>query len=69
VAKYDTKPFTTEEKQKYMTFDGEQAIYSENEMPVPPAKNLLPTKYESETTSGIVHTVTKSPTTLDIAIQ
>jgi hypothetical protein len=69
VSKYDTKRATADEKQKYMTFEEEQKIYAEDERPTPPAKNLLPKKFESDITSGIVHTVTKGPTTLDIKIE
>jgi hypothetical protein len=68
VLKYDTKKATVDEKQKYMTFEEEQAIYSESELPTPPAKNLLPKKYANDATSGIVHTVSKAATTVDIAI-
>ena len=68
VSKYDMKKATLDEKQKYMTFEEEQAIYSESELPTPPAKNLMPKKYDNPETSGIVHTVAKEPTTLDIAI-
>jgi len=68
VSKYDTKKATLDEKQKYMTFEEEQAIYSESELPTPPAKNLMPKKYDNPATSGIIHTVVKGPNTLDIAI-
>ena len=69
VSKYDTKPPTADDKQRYMTQEEEQKIYAEDERPTPPSKNLLPRKYESETTSGIVHTVKDGPTTLDIKIE
>jgi hypothetical protein len=71
VSKYDTKAPTREEMEKYgqVTAEEEQAmVFAADELPTPPAKNLLPKKYESETTSGIVHTVTNGPTTLDIVI-
>lgn len=69
VAKYDTKRATADETQRYMTFEQEQKIYSEDERPTPPAKNLMPKKFESEITSGLVHRVTKGPTTLNIVIE
>jgi len=71
VTQYDTQKFTKEEQQKHiMTMEEEQKMaFPPTDLPIPPAKNLLPKKYESETTSGIVHTVTKGPTTLDIAIE
>jgi hypothetical protein len=37
-------------------------------MTLPPAKNLLPNKYENEATSGITHTVPKGPPTKDISL-
>ena len=69
VSKYDTKPPTADEKQRYMTQEQEQKIYAENERPTPPSKNLLPKKYESEETSGLAHSVKDKPTTLDIDIK
>jgi len=69
VSKYDTKKATTAEKKEYLTFEEEQKmVFSGDELPTPPAKNLLPKKYEQESTSGITHTVTKSPSALDITI-
>jgi hypothetical protein len=70
VSKYDTKKATTDEKKAYMTFEEEQKrVFTGDELPTPPAKNLLPKKFESDATSGITHTVTKGSTTLDITIQ
>ena|SRR5262249_31418822 len=71
VTQYDTQKFTKEDQQKHvMTMEEEQKmVFPPNDLPIPPAKNLLPKKYESEATSGIVHTVTKGPTTLDIVIE
>jgi hypothetical protein len=70
VSQYDTHKATTEEKKQYMTIEEEQKLsFAKDELPTPPAKNMLPKKYENETTSGITHTVTKGPTTLDIKIE
>ena len=69
VSKYDSKKATTAEKKEYMTFEEEQKMaFSGDELPTPPAKNLLPKKFESETTSGITHSVTKGPSSLTIEI-
>jgi hypothetical protein len=68
VTKYNVKKPTEVDRQRYLSHEQEQAIYVENTDPTPPAKNLLPAKYESDTTSGIVHTVEDGPTTLDIEI-
>jgi hypothetical protein len=69
VSKYDNQPPTAEEQQPELPYEEEVKIYAEDERRFPPAKNLLPTKYEDEATSGLVHTVTNSPTTLDITIE
>jgi hypothetical protein len=69
VSKYDTKKASTADKKEYMSFEEEQKmVFSGDELPTPPAKNLLPKKFDNDATSGITHTVTKSPSTLDIAI-
>jgi hypothetical protein len=68
VSQYDTKPPSA--KNETMTIEEEQKLaFSGQEIPTPPSKNLLPKKYESEATSGITHTVTEGPTTLEITIQ
>jgi hypothetical protein len=69
VTKYNVKKPTEVERQRYLSHEQEQAIYVENTNPTPPAKNLLPAKYESETTSGIIHTVEDAPSTLDIELE
>ena len=69
VSKYDTKKASTADKKEYMSFEEEQKmVFSGDELPTPPAKNLLPKKFDNDATSGITHTVTKSSSTLDIAI-
>jgi hypothetical protein len=58
-------------KAKNLTYEEEQAApdFDPTARPTPPPKNLLPKKYESESSSGITHTVTESPTTLNITIE
>ena len=69
VSKYDSKKPTTAEKKEYLTFEEEQKmVFTGDELPTPPAKNVLPKKYDSPATSGITHTVTKGKSTLDISI-
>jgi hypothetical protein len=69
VSKYDLKKATQEEKQKFVSIEEEQKmVFARDELPTPPAKNTLPKKYESESTSGIGHTVTKGPNTRDISL-
>jgi len=68
VGLYEIKKPTKEEQQAHMrTLEEEQKMaFPDSDKPIPPAKNLLPKKYESEQTSGISHTVSKRPTVKDI---
>lgn len=52
-----------------LSIEEEQKIYVESKKPAPPAKRLIPSKYESEETSGLVHKVEDKPTTFDIKIE
>ena len=54
---------------KNLTIEEEQKIYVENKKPPPPAKRLLPSKFENEQTSGLIHNVEKKATTFDIKIE
>jgi hypothetical protein len=54
---------------KNLTIEEEQKIYVENKKPRPPAKSLMPSKYQDESTSGLSHTVPKNSTTFDIEIK
>src|SRR6476469_2586170 len=54
---------------KNLTIEEEQKIYVESKKPRPPAKSLLPRKYQDDQTSGLTHTVDKKPTTFDIKIE
>ena len=69
VTKNDIKPPAGRKEQRFVSHDAEQANYVEDTNPAAPPKNVLPAKYENETTSGISHTVENGPTTLDIAIE
>jgi hypothetical protein len=69
VTKYDVKKPDGTKEQRFVTHEEEQATYVEDTTPAPPPKNVLPAKYETETTSGIVHTVEDGPTTLDIELE
>jgi len=68
ITRYEVrKPTPEEQAQHVKTLEEEQkVVYPASDRPVPPAKNLLPKKYESEETSGFTHTVTKGPSTKDI---
>jgi hypothetical protein len=52
-----------------LSIEEEQKIYVENKKPTPPAKRLLPSKYENEQTSGLIHKVEPRATTFDIKIE
>jgi hypothetical protein len=54
---------------KNLSIEEEQKIYVENKKLPPPAKSLIPSKYQDDQTSGLVHTVEKKPTTFDIKIE
>src|SRR5262245_39951940 len=52
-----------------LSTEEEQKIYVENTKPPPPAKRLIPSKFENDQTSGLTHTVAEKPTTFDIKIE
>ena len=52
-----------------LSIEEEQKIYVESKKPPPPAKRLIPSKYEDDRTSGLIHTVEEKPTTFDIKIE
>ena len=52
-----------------LSLEEEQKIYVESKKPAPPAKRLIPSKFENEETSGLIHKVEKKPTRFDIKIE
>ena len=61
----------TGQEKRFITYEEEQATYKEpppNAPPPPAPKNLLPKKYDSESESGLIHTVAEAPSTFDITI-
>jgi len=54
---------------KNLSIEEEQKIYVESKKPAPPAKRLIPSKFENEETSGLIHKVEKKATTFDIKIE
>ena len=54
---------------KNLSIEEEQKIYVENKKPPPPAKSLIPSKYQDESSSGLSHTVPKGSSTFDIEIK
>jgi len=54
---------------KNLSIEEEQKIYVENTKPRPPPKRLIPSKYQDDQTSGLIHKVEDKPTTFDIKIE
>jgi hypothetical protein len=52
-----------------LTIEEEQKIYVESKKAPPPAKSLIPNKYQDDQTSGLTHKVEDKPTTFDIKIE
>jgi Carboxypeptidase regulatory-like domain len=52
-----------------LSIEEEQKIYVESKRPPPPAKSLIPSKFENEQTSGLIHQVEEKPTAFDIKIE
>jgi hypothetical protein len=69
VSKQEQQTVDSSKMVKNLSIEEEQKIYVESKKPPPPAKSLIPSKYESEQTSGLMHKVEKKPTTFDIEIK
>ena len=52
-----------------LSIEEEQKIYVESKKPRPPAKSLVPSKYQDESTSGLSHTVPNGSSTFDIELK
>ena len=52
-----------------LSIEEEQKIYVESKKAPPPAKRLIPSKYQDDQTSGLLHKVEEKPTTFDIKIE
>ena len=52
-----------------LSIEEEQKIYVESKKPRPPAKSLVPSKYQDESSSGLSHTVPNGSSTFDIEIK
>jgi len=69
VSKQDQQTVDSSKMVKNLSIEEEQKIYVENKKPPPPAKSLIPSKYQDDQTSGLIHKVEKKPTTFDIKIE
>ena len=52
-----------------LSIEEEQKIYVESKKPCPPAKSLVPSKYQDESSSGLSHTVPKGSSKFDIELK
>jgi hypothetical protein len=69
VSKQEQQAVDPSKMVKNLSYEEEQKIYVESKKAPPPAKSLVPRKYEDDQTSGLMHTVDKKPTTFDIKIE
>jgi len=69
VSKQEQKAVDPAKMVQNLSIEEEQKIYVESKKPPPPSKRLIPSKYEDDQTSGLMHTVEKKPTTFDIKIE
>ena len=68
ISKQEQQTVDSSKMVKNLSIEEEQKIYVESKKPRPPTKSLIPSKYQDDQTSGLVHTVEKKPTTFDIKI-
>jgi len=69
VSKQEQQAVDPSKMVKNLSIEEEQKTYVESKKPRPPAKSLIPSKYQDDVTSGLVHTVEKKPTTFDIKLE
>jgi hypothetical protein len=68
VSKQETPAVDPSKLVQNLSYEEEQKIYVESKKAPPPAKRLIPAKYENEETSGLTHKVEDKPTTFDIKL-
>jgi hypothetical protein len=66
VSKFDSREPTKEEQRNYLSYEEEQKLQFGDDLPTPPARNLLPPKYNNEATSGFTFTVNKGQNTVEL---
>ena len=69
VSKQEQETVDPSKMVRNLSIEEEQKIYVENTKPAPPAKRLIPSKYQDDQTSGLTHKVEEKATTFDIKIQ
>jgi hypothetical protein len=66
ISKFDVKKPTKEEQERYISIEEERKLQFGDDKPTPPAKNMLPAKYNDETKSGFTFTVKKGQNSVDL---
>ena len=69
VSKQEQQTVDPSKMVKNLSIEEEQKIYVESKKPRPPAKSLIPSKYQDESSSGLSHTVPNGSSTFDIEIK
>ena len=69
VSKQEQTTVDSSKMVRNLSIEEEQKIYVESKKPRPPAKSLIPSKYQDDQTSGITHTVPKKSSVLDIKLE
>jgi hypothetical protein len=69
VSKQEEQAVDPSKRVQNLSIEEEQKIYVENKKPPPPARSLIPSKYQDDQTSGLIHKVEEKPTTFDIKIE
>ena len=69
VSKQEQTTVDSSKMVRNLSIEEEQKIYVESKKPRPPAKSLIPSKYQDDQTSGLIHKVEQKPTTFDIKIE
>jgi hypothetical protein len=69
VSKFNIKKPTKEELERYISLEEEQKMQFGEDVPTPPARNILPPKYANESTSGFTFSVKKEKNTVELKLE
>jgi len=69
VSKFNVKKPTKEEQERYISIEEERKMQFGDDKPAVPAKNLLPPKYNDETTSGLTYTVKRGSNMVELKLE
>ncbi len=68
VSKFNVKKPTKEEQERYISIEEERKMQFGDDKPAVPARNLLPPKYNDESTSGLAYTVKKGTNKVELQL-